>query len=127
MLTKYFLQIFIHLSTNIIKSGSALGSGRERCDSLPSRNRTTSETIHQNVSMPPPPPRAPSGIHRPHSMYNRHSNSPPLTAGGVGGPLSPSAGCSESDGSSLSIDETDGYSHSITPDEGHNFGSRYFK
>lgn len=99
--------------------GSAIG--RERCDSLPTRNRTTSETIHQNLSMPPPPPRIPSG--RPHSMYNRHSNSPPLNAG----PLSPSTGCSESDGSSLSIDETDGYSHSITPDEGHNFGTRYYK
>lgn len=102
-------------------TGSAIG--RERCDSLPSRNRTTSETIHQNLSMPPPPPRMPTGLNRPHSMYNRHSNSPPLNAG----PLSPSTGCSESDGSSLSIDETDGYSHSITPDEGHNFGSRYFK
>lgn len=54
--------------------------------------------------------------------------------GGGGGTLSPSmiggvcSGCSESDGSSLSIDETDGYSHSMTPDEGsHPFSSRYYR
>lgn len=99
--------------------------GRERCDSLPSRNRTTSETMHtnlQNTSMPPP--RSIPSLSRPHSMYTqRHSHSPPVHAI----PLSPSAGCSESDGSSLSIDETDGYTHSITPDEGSTFGSKYFR
>lgn len=110
------------------KKGST-SIGRERCDSLPSRNRSTSETIHQqNISMPPPPPRVPtSGLTRPHSMYNRHSNSPPPLHPGQHVPLSPSAACSESDGSSLSIDETDGYSHSVTPDEVSNFGLRYYK
>lgn len=103
--------------------------GRERCDSLPSRNRSTSETMHgpstnlQNTSMPPP--RSIPSLNRPHSMYTQrhsHSHSPPVHTI----PLSPSAGCSESDGSSLSIDETDGYTHSITPDEG-NFGSKFYK
>lgn len=95
------------------------GIGRERCDSLPTRNRTISDTIHsshQHTSMPPP--RSIPLANRPHSMYtNRHSHSPPIHAT----PLSPSAGCSESDGSSLSIDETDGLSNPITPDEGGNW------
>lgn len=76
----------------------------------------------------PPPRTIPLAISsRPHSMYAnnyRLSHSPPVnnmsvaTANHVvGGPLSPSTGCSESDGSSLSIDETDGCFHSLTPDD----------
>lgn len=91
-----------------------IGNVRERCDSLPSRNRTISETSNQSIQMPPPrtvPPTA----NRPHSMYtHRHSHSPPVNSC----TLSPSGGCSESDGSSLSIDETDGYGHSMTPEDG---------
>ncbi|XP_055684140.1 insulin receptor substrate 1-B isoform X4 [Lutzomyia longipalpis] len=89
--------------------GSAMK--RERCDSLPSRNRAISESSQQNNTSMPPPRSIPSN--RPHSMYNRHSNSPPVNSC----PLSPSGACSESDGSSLSIDETDGFGHSLTPDE----------
>ncbi|XP_055710403.1 serine-rich adhesin for platelets isoform X3 [Phlebotomus papatasi] len=89
---------------------------RERCDSLPSRNRAISESSQQNNTSMPPPRSIPSN--RPHSMYNRHSNSPPVNSC----PLSPSGACSESDGSSLSIDETDGFGQSLTPDEyGHHF------
>ncbi|XP_055710406.1 insulin receptor substrate 2-B isoform X5 [Phlebotomus papatasi] len=95
-------------------SGSAMK--RERCDSLPSRNRAISESSQQNNTSMPPPRSIPSN--RPHSMYNRHSNSPPVNSC----PLSPSGACSESDGSSLSIDETDGFGQSLTPDEyGHHF------
>ncbi|GAB0096791.1 hypothetical protein DMENIID0001_123570 [Sergentomyia squamirostris] len=94
--------------------GSAMK--RERCDSLPSRNRAISESSQQNNTSMPPPRSIPSN--RPHSMYNRHSNSPPVNSC----PLSPSGACSESDGSSLSIDETDGFGQSLTPDEyGHHF------
>jgi insulin receptor substrate 1 len=113
--------------------GSILG--RERCDSLPtSRNRTNSEHNPQNpiVNTTMPPPRSiPSMTSmRPHSMYShRYSNSPPVNSY----PLSPPSGaCStESDGSSLSIDETDGFMvHSSTPDEGSSFMNmklmRYF-
>ncbi|XP_055684137.1 mucin-2 isoform X2 [Lutzomyia longipalpis] len=94
-------------------SNSARSSAmkRERCDSLPSRNRAISESSQQNNTSMPPPRSIPSN--RPHSMYNRHSNSPPVNSC----PLSPSGACSESDGSSLSIDETDGFGHSLTPDE----------
>ncbi|XP_059618387.1 insulin receptor substrate 2-B [Phlebotomus argentipes] len=96
--------------------GSAMK--RERCDSLPSRNRAISESSQQNNTSMPPPRSIPSN--RPHSMYNRHSNSPPVNSC----PLSPSGACSESDGSSLSIDETDGFGQSLTPDEyGHHFRS----
>lgn len=106
--------------------------GRERCDSEPSRNRTTSESSNQSQhSAMMPPPRVPNS-HRPHSMYvtfdlyllflsvyifnvsfssiliklffffiyrNRQSGA-----------------CSESDGSSLSIDEPDSM-HSMVIDD----------
>lgn len=118
-----------------------LGSNlvRDRCDSLPSRNRTTSDcSSHSNVqnqSMPPPRTIPLAITNRPHSMYTnsyRHSNSPPYISTNVnanqGGPLSPSAGCSESDGSSLSIDETDGcFSHSLTPDDINGFGMKFYR
>lgn len=98
----------------VLSQGSAMK--RERCDSLPSRNRAISESSQQNNTSMPPPRSIPSN--RPHSMYNRHSNSPPVNSC----PLSPSGACSESDGSSLSIDETDGFGQSLTPDEyGHHF------
>ncbi|KAF2898452.1 hypothetical protein ILUMI_07722 [Ignelater luminosus] len=101
-------------------SGTA---GRERCDSMPSRARTSSEGTHpihtwaQSRSYLAP--------HRPQSLYVREiSHSPPAES-----PVSPpSAACStDSAGSSLSIDdseqwpETDTilgrYGHSLTPDE----------
>lgn len=115
-----------------------LGSNlvRDRCDSLPSRNRTTSDcTTHiniQNQSMPPPRTIPLAISNRPHSMYTnnyRHSNSPPVIGNNQSnlGPLSPSAGCSESDGSSLSIDEPDGCFSSLTPDDVSGFGLKYYK
>ncbi|XP_064213373.1 insulin receptor substrate 1 isoform X3 [Tribolium castaneum] len=85
---------------------------RERCDSMPSRARTTSEGNHRHLNP-----------YRPASLYGRDiSHSPPL-----GSPVSPP--CStDSAGSSYSLtDETDvctemepslgRYGHSLTPDE----------
>lgn len=84
-------------------------TGRERCDSLPTRARTASESQTTNRSL----------SHRPKSMYTQHD-----------GPASPPSNCStDSAGSSFSIDETDWgdgpsndniasrYGHSLTPDE----------
>lgn len=103
---------------------SVVAIGRDRCDSLPSsRHRTASECSNSqsitNSSMPPPA--RPVLSNRPLSMCisSRH-HSPPLST------LSPSTGCSESDGSSLSIDETDSCVRPITPDESGNFVGRYF-
>ncbi|KAL5278942.1 IRS1 family protein [Megaselia abdita] len=100
---------------------------RDRCDSLPStRNRTPSECSNHSItnsSMPPPrtiPSLNQQSAHRPHSMYNRHSHSPPMNT------LSPSTGCSESEGSNLSIDEPDSICQSSTPDESGNFAARYY-
>ncbi|XP_062707133.1 serine-rich adhesin for platelets isoform X7 [Aedes albopictus] len=102
---------------------------RERCDSLPSRNRTTSETsthqqqlIMNSGGMPPPRTIPSASFNRPQSMIvNRqsHSHSPPVHSS----PLSPPSGaCSTgSDGSSFSIDEPDSYNSSHTPDEGNGF------
>ncbi|XP_055548993.1 serine-rich adhesin for platelets isoform X8 [Wyeomyia smithii] len=109
-------------------SGAALG--RDRCDSLPSRNRTTSETsthqqqlIMNSGGMPPPRTIPSASFNRPHSMVvsrQSHSHSPPVHSS----PLSPpsTGACSTgSDGSSLSIDETDSFVGSLTPDEGNGF------
>lgn len=86
----------------------------------------------------PPPRTIPLAIsNRPHSMYAnnyRLSHSPPVSAAAAAaatnhvntGPLSPSTGCSESDGSSLSIDETDGCFHSLTPDDV-GYGLKYYR
>lgn len=85
----------------------------------------------------PPPRTIPLAISsRPHSMYAnnyRLSHSPPVNNASAGatnhvnmGPLSPSTGCSESDGSSLSIDETDGCFHSLTPDDA-GYGLKYYR
>lgn len=92
----------------------------------------------------PPPRTIPLAISsRPHSMYTnsyRLSHSPPVNIGSAAaaaaaaaatnhvnaGPLSPSTGCSESDGSSLSIDEADGCFHSLTPDDV-SYGLKYFR
>lgn len=97
--------------------------GRERCDSMPSRARTSSEgnpplTVNH-------PMRTHLAPHRPQSFYGREiSHSPP-----AGSPVSPaSVACSGSSGSSLSIDEQDAwpdytdtaigrYGLSLTPDE----------
>ncbi|XP_055548992.1 insulin receptor substrate 1 isoform X7 [Wyeomyia smithii] len=108
--------------------GAALG--RDRCDSLPSRNRTTSETsthqqqlIMNSGGMPPPRTIPSASFNRPHSMVvsrQSHSHSPPVHSS----PLSPpsTGACSTgSDGSSLSIDETDSFVGSLTPDEGNGF------
>lgn len=59
------------------------GGIRERCDSLPSRARTTSEGAHQHLPHPPRSHLAPS-YSRPHSMYNRGiSYSPPVASSPV--------------------------------------------
>lgn len=105
------------------------GGVRERCDSLPSRARTTSEGAHQHLPHPPRSHLAPSHS-RPHSMYNRGiSYSPPVASS----PVSPASGACSTDsaGSSLSMDgdgmgegswgmgegESGRYGHSLTPDE----------
>lgn len=113
----------------MINAGTSLA--RERSNSLTTtRNRTASDASNQ--SMPPPKTIPLSIMNRPHSMYTnsyRHSNSPPVKGGnGITnpGPLSPSAGCSESDGSSLSIDEPDGCFSSLTPDDAGGYGMRFY-
>lgn len=77
----------------------------------------------------PPPRTIPLAISsRPHSMYAnnyRLSHSPPVNNVNTG-PMSPSTGCSESGGSSLSIDETDGCFHSLTPDDA-GYGLKYYR
>ncbi|KAH8392478.1 hypothetical protein KR215_009406 [Drosophila sulfurigaster] len=72
--------------------------GRERCDSLPTRNRTLSECSNQTYSALKHGHRCNtiSGS-RPHAAQ-RHSDSPPMTT-----PMK----CSESEESSVSIDEAD--------------------
>ncbi|XP_055590592.1 mucin-19 isoform X5 [Uranotaenia lowii] len=107
---------------------------RERCDSLPSRNRTSSETStggQQNANasgtMPPPKTIPSASFQRPLSMIvgghhrvQSHSHSPPVHSS----PLSPpsTGACSTcSDGSSLSIDETDYGGSGTTPEEGNLF------
>ncbi|XP_062707131.1 serine-rich adhesin for platelets isoform X5 [Aedes albopictus] len=114
---------------NSTKSRRSAAIARERCDSLPSRNRTTSETsthqqqlIMNSGGMPPPRTIPSASFNRPQSMIvNRqsHSHSPPVHSS----PLSPPSGaCSTgSDGSSFSIDEPDSYNSSHTPDEGNGF------
>ncbi|XP_066589389.1 insulin receptor substrate 1-like isoform X4 [Prorops nasuta] len=108
---------------------SPLGtSGRDRCDSLPSRARTTSEGFTSSIVSGHP-----SGgghfvphVSRPHSMFGRGlSYSPPVSSM----PISPASGACSTDsaGSSLSMDdggenileESTGsrYGHSLTPDE----------
>lgn len=93
-----------------------LGSflGRERCDSLPSRNRTASECSQKsnqsNSGLMLPPRSYPSGnTIRPHSFYNS------MKSGGGQVVCSPPKNMclfDESDGSSVSIDETDSWPHS---------------
>ncbi|KAK9887906.1 hypothetical protein WA026_000209 [Henosepilachna vigintioctopunctata] len=95
-------------------------SGRERCDSMPSRARTASEG-NQPIHMFPST-RSYLAPYRPYSIHRDLGNSPP-----VGSPISPpSAGAStDSAGSSYSlVDENEDldsnhgrYSHSLTPDE----------
>ncbi|XP_022917159.1 insulin receptor substrate 1 isoform X2 [Onthophagus taurus] len=102
-------------------------SGRERCDSMPSRSRTKSEGTHNNMCG-----NIPRGcMQRPHSYYPHLSPS--------GSPITPpsAAGSTDSTGSSNSVDDCDGwvheesshrcggalpiviggYTHSLTPDE----------
>ncbi|XP_068913826.1 insulin receptor substrate 1 isoform X7 [Tenebrio molitor] len=104
------------------QSSKCTSGSRERCDSMPSRARTTSEGTHSQMWN-----QARSLFtYRPASLYARDiSHSPP-----AGSPVSPpSVGCStDSAGSSYSLtDEADvcteldptlgRYSHSLTPDE----------
>lgn len=98
---------------------------RDRCDSLPSsRNRTTTESGYNkcdNSSMPPS--RTMSSLSTvPSSAYSRRSHSPPMN----NNVLSPTVGCSESDGSSLSIDETDSMKHCPPTDDSPCFSTRFY-
>ncbi|CAL7950185.1 unnamed protein product [Xylocopa violacea] len=107
---------------------SPLGAnGRDRCDSLPSRARTTSESHPTSILSHPRSTHFVSHVLRPHSMYVRGlSYSPPIASM----PISPGASgtCStDSAGSSLSMDDggegtleestMSRYGHSLTPDE----------
>ncbi|CAH0384182.1 unnamed protein product [Bemisia tabaci] len=112
-------------------SRSSNGDMRERCDSMPSRARSNTETSQSQGG-------SRAHMNRPHTVYTRGlSYSPPVASS----PVSPqSGGCStDSAGSSLSIDGdgepwggddstanesslvsgvgTGRYCHSITPDE----------
>ncbi|XP_044760699.1 insulin receptor substrate 1 isoform X5 [Coccinella septempunctata] len=105
-------------SHNIQNPIGVSSGGRERCDSMPSRARTTSEGNHPVPMFP----RSHLAPHRPCSMHRDLGCSPP-----IGSPISPpSAGAStDSAGSSYSlIDENEDldsnhgrYGHSLTPDE----------
>ncbi|CAL7950186.1 unnamed protein product [Xylocopa violacea] len=102
-------------------------NGRDRCDSLPSRARTTSESHPTSILSHPRSTHFVSHVLRPHSMYVRGlSYSPPIASM----PISPGASgtCStDSAGSSLSMDDggegtleestMSRYGHSLTPDE----------
>ncbi|XP_076634926.1 insulin receptor substrate 1 chico isoform X6 [Colletes latitarsis] len=106
---------------------SPLGAnGRDRCDSLPSRARTTSESHPASVLSHSRNTHFVSHILRPHSMYVRGlSYSPPISSM----PISPASGACSTDsaGSSLSMDDggenvleegtVSRYGHSLTPDE----------
>ncbi|XP_017877178.1 insulin receptor substrate 1 isoform X3 [Ceratina calcarata] len=105
---------------------SPLGAnGRDRCDSLPSRARTTSESHPSSILSHPRSTHFVSAL-RPHSMYARGlSYSPPVTST----PMSPTSGAYSTDsaGSSLSMDDggenaleegtISRYGHSLTPEE----------
>ncbi|XP_012170840.1 insulin receptor substrate 1 isoform X2 [Bombus terrestris] len=95
-------------------------NGRDRCDSLPSRARTTSESHPASMLSHP------RSTLRPHSMYGKGASySPPITSM----PISPASGACSTDsaGSSLSMDDggenvleegtVSRYGHSLTPDE----------
>ncbi len=72
-------------------------------------------TVNLNNNSMPPPKSVPSMSVRPHSMYNKYgsSHSPPVHSSPMSPPYS-----TESDGSSISIDEPDGFSHhSLTPED----------
>ncbi|XP_076240891.1 insulin receptor substrate 1 chico isoform X2 [Calliopsis andreniformis] len=100
-------------------------NGRDRCDSLPSRARTTSESHPTSVLSHPRNAHFMPHALRPHSMYVRGvSYSPPVTSM----PISPASGpySTDSAGSSLSMDDggetveestVSRCGHSLTPDE----------
>ncbi|XP_015176452.1 PREDICTED: insulin receptor substrate 1 isoform X4 [Polistes dominula] len=109
-------------------SFSPLGTtGRDRCDSLPSRARTTSECHPTTVVLSHPrSSHFISHVPRPHSMYGRGlSYSPPVSSM----PISPASGACSTDSAGSSLSMEDGienileegtgsrYGHSLTPDE----------
>ncbi|XP_077267406.1 insulin receptor substrate 1 chico isoform X3 [Temnothorax americanus] len=110
-------------STNTVTGAT----GRDRCDSLPSRARTTSEGQPATIVLSHPRgAHIMSHVPRPHSMCGRGlSYSPPVTSM----PISPSSDVCSSDsaGSSPSMDDCgenimeestiSRYGHSLTPDE----------
>ncbi|XP_018396756.1 PREDICTED: insulin receptor substrate 2 isoform X4 [Cyphomyrmex costatus] len=110
-------------STNTVTGAT----GRDRCDSLPSRARTTSEGQPTTVVLSHPRgAHIMSHVPRPHSMCGRGlSYSPPIASM----PISPSSDVCSSDsaGSSPSMDDcgenimeestVSRYGHSLTPDE----------
>ncbi|XP_026474435.1 insulin receptor substrate 1-like isoform X3 [Ctenocephalides felis] len=108
-----------HHSPTSTRHGTAATTGRERCDSLPSRARTASESgsvTHAN-SVSQQQQRAMS--HRSHTLHTRGLSYSPPGAAVSGSPVMspPSGACStDSAGSSLSIDETDCCGHSLLED-----------
>ncbi|XP_018355453.1 PREDICTED: insulin receptor substrate 2 isoform X2 [Trachymyrmex septentrionalis] len=115
-------------SRNISSTNTVTGAtGRDRCDSLPSRARTTSEGQPTTVVLSHPRgAHIMSHVPRPHSMCGRGlSYSPPIASM----PISPSSDVCSSDsaGSSPSMDDcgenileestVSRYGHSLTPDE----------
>ncbi|XP_012531444.1 insulin receptor substrate 1 isoform X3 [Monomorium pharaonis] len=115
-------------SRNTSSTNTATGTtGRDRCDSLPSRARTTSEGQPATIVLTHPRgAHIMSHVPRPYSMCGRgFSYSPPVASM----PISPSSDVCSSDsaGSSPSMDDcgdnimeestVSRYGHSLTPDE----------
>lgn len=117
----------VNITRRFLMSIFAGATGRDRCDSLPSRARTTSEGQPTTVVLSHPRgAHIMSHVPRPHSMCGRGlSYSPPIASM----PISPSSDVCSSDsaGSSPSMDDcgenileestVSRYGHSLTPDE----------
>jgi len=122
----FFYRMRINVTRRFLTSIFAGATGRDRCDSLPSRARTTSEGQPATVVLSHPRAHIMSHVSRPHSMCGRGlSYSPPVASM----PISPSSDVCSSDsaGSSPSMDDcgenimeestVSRYGHSLTPDE----------
>ncbi|KAG7189001.1 hypothetical protein KM043_008595 [Ampulex compressa] len=120
--------VIINQTQSSKRSVLRCASSRDRCDSLPSRARTTSEGHPTSVVMGGHSRAAHfvSHVPRPHSMHGKGlSYSPPISSM----PMSPASGACSTDsaGSSLSMDDggenaleegaVSRYGHSLTPDE----------
>ncbi|XP_055837577.1 insulin receptor substrate 1 [Episyrphus balteatus] len=114
-----------HSGGKTITSSPINTLNRDRCDSLPSsRNRNNSESGYNKCdSSSMPPSRTMSSLSTvPSLTFNRRSHSPSINNNA----LSPSVGCLESDGSTLSIDETDSLKQCHPTDDNASFAARFY-